>query len=110
MKRSEVWRTLFPGPRGHVQGGIRPAVIVQEDRFVVPTVLVVPFTSQQRATRFPGTLVVQPDGTNGLTVPSVALVFQMTTVDRTDRLQHIGVLDTQTLDQLLDLLARLTGR
>jgi mRNA-degrading endonuclease toxin of MazEF toxin-antitoxin module len=110
MKRSEVWRTQFPGTRGHVQGGVRPAVIVQDDRFVLPTVLVVPFTGQQRATRFPGTLLVQPDGANGLTVPSVALVFQTTAMDRTDCLQHLGVLDAQTLDQILDLLDRLTGR
>jgi len=54
--------------------------------------------------------VIQPDGTNGLTVPSVALVFQLTAVDRRDCLQLPGVLDAQTLSQILDLLDRLTGR
>jgi mRNA-degrading endonuclease toxin of MazEF toxin-antitoxin module len=71
MKRGEVWRVRLPSVPGHTQAGIRPAVIVQEDRSTValPTVLIVPFTSAQAALRFPGTLTVRPDGQNGLQVP-----------------------------------------
>ena len=77
MKRGEVWRVRLPAVSGHTQAGMRPAVIVQDEQVTVslPTLLVIPLTGTQAATRFPGTLLVQPDAQNGLTVPSVALVF-----------------------------------
>src|SRR5438045_2189238 len=96
MKRGDVWRVSLPAVPGHTQAGIRPAVIVQEDKATaaLPTVLIFPFTGTQAALRFPGTLAVQPDGQNGLTVPSVALVFQLAAIDHIDCLQPLGVLDT----------------
>jgi len=112
MKRGEVWRVRFPSVPGHTQAGIRPAVIVQDDKATVSltTLLVVPFTGTQAATRFPGTLEVQPDGQNGLTAPSIALVFQLTAVDQRYCLQRLGVLDQATLDQLFAEMDKLTGR
>jgi mRNA interferase MazF len=85
---------------------------LQEDQATtaLPTVLIVPFTSTQAALRFPGTLAVQPDAQNGLTVPSVALVFQLTAIDRTNCLQPLGALDPATLDQIFAELDKLTGR
>ena len=112
MKRGEVWRVSLPHVPGHTQAGTRPAVIVQEGQSTasLPTVLIVPFTGARAALRFPGTLAVQADGQNGLTVPSVALVFQLTAVDKTNFLQRLGVLDAATLDQLFAELDKLTGR
>jgi mRNA interferase MazF len=112
MKRGEVWRVRLPAASGHTQSGERPAIIVQDDAInaVLPTVLVVPFTSAQAATRFPGTLLVQPDSLNGLTLPSVALVFQLAAMDRRDCLRRLGVLDSTILDQIFALLDQLTGR
>lgn len=111
MRRGEVWRVRLPFPTGHAQAGERPAVIIQEDRFIgpLPTVLMVPFTGAQRATRFPGTLLVQPDVQNGLRVPSVALVFQTSALDKRDFLIRLGELDAQTLNQVVALLQQLTG-
>jgi mRNA interferase MazF len=112
MKRGEVWRVRLPSVPGHTQVGIRPAVIVQEDQATVrlPTVLIVPFTSAQTALRFPGTLAVQPDGQNGLTIPSVALVFQLTAIDRSNCLLPLGILDAAILDQVFAELDQLMGR
>ena len=112
MKRGEVWKVDIPFAPGHAQAGQRPAVIVQDDPFIgtLPTVLIVPFTSSQRAARFPGTLLVQPDGQNGLTLPSMALVFQTRVLDQRNCLQRLGVLDVATLDQIFAELDRLTGR
>jgi mRNA-degrading endonuclease toxin of MazEF toxin-antitoxin module len=112
MRRGEVWRVRLPSVPGHTQAGLRPAVIVQEDQATLslPTVLIVPFTGSLAALRFPGTLAVQPDGRNGLTVPSVALIFQLTTIDQTNCLQPLGVLDPATLDQIFAELDKLTGR
>ena len=112
MHKGEVWRVRLPAASGHRQAGERPAVIVQEATFIasLPTVFVIPFTSSVAASRFPGTLVVQPDGQNGLTLPSVALVFQFGPVDKRDCLHRLGVLDDQTLNQPFALVDQLTGR
>lgn len=112
MKRGDVWRVRMPAVPGHTQAGERPAIIVQDDsfNFTLPTVLIVPFTSTRRTSRFPGTLLVQPDQQNGLASPSVALVFQLSALDRQNCLHHLGELDTATLDQIFALLDQLTGR
>ncbi len=112
MRKGEVWRVRIPFAAGHKQAGERPAVLVQDDPLMasLPTVLTIPFTSTIAASRFPGTLLVQPDGQNGLTMPSVALVFQLTALDQRDCLRRLGVLDATTLDQLFDILDQLTGR
>jgi mRNA interferase MazF len=112
MQRGEVWKVDIPFAPGHAQAGERPAVIVQADPFIVtlPTVLIVPFTGSQRAMRFTGTVLVQPDGQNGLTAPSVALVFQMRVLDQRNCLQRLGILDAATLDQIFAELDKLTGR
>jgi mRNA-degrading endonuclease toxin of MazEF toxin-antitoxin module len=73
----------------------------------LPTVQIVPFTSQLAANRFPGTLVVQPDGLNGLSVPSVALVFQLSAQDKAIFLHRLGELDSTTLDQIHALVQQL---
>ena len=112
MTQGEVWRVRIPFTPGHAQAEERPAIIVQDDRFIasLPTVLIVPFTGTQAAARFPGTLLVQPDGQNGLTVPSVALVFQVRAIDKRDAVQRLGALDAATLDQVLELIKELIGR
>jgi mRNA interferase MazF len=85
---------------------------VQDDRFVasLPTVMIVPFTSALGATRFDGTVLIQPDAANGLTVSSVALVFQLRALDKRDFMQRLGVLDAATLQRIYQLLDQLTGR
>ena len=109
MKKGEVWRVRLPSVPGHTQAGERPAVIVQNEPFLssLPTVQIVPFTSQLAASRFPGTLLVQPDAQNGLTLPSVALAFQLSAQDKRNFLHRLGALDAGTLDQILALIRQL---
>ena len=109
MRRGEIWRVRIPFAPGRAQAGDRPALIVQNDSFIasLPTVLIVPFTSTIAATRFHGSVVVPPDGQNGLTLPSVALAFQLRAVDKHDCLMRLGELDSTTFDQILALIDRL---
>ncbi len=111
MKKGEVWKVRLPPAAGHTQTGERPAIIVQNDQLIVslPTVLIVPLTGTPAASRFSGTLTVQPDSQNGLTIPSVALVFQVRALDKSDFLFQMGELDALTLDQVLKLLQDLTA-
>ncbi len=112
MKRGEVWRVRIPPAPGHAQSGERPAVILQELAFnnSLPTTLIVPLTSKLAASRFSGTLVIQPDQHNGLTAPSVALVFQIRTLEQQNCIHSLGTLDPATLDQIFAELDKLTGR
>jgi mRNA interferase MazF len=112
MRKGDVWQVSITFTSGHVQAGDRPAVILTEDAFIpaLPTLLLVPFTGSRGAVRFPGTLLVQPDGRNGLTVPSVALVFQLRALDKRDFRYPLGVLDATKLDEIFAELDKLTGR
>jgi mRNA interferase MazF len=97
---------------GHAQQGRRPAVILQHQKVStdVPTVLVIPLTSQLDALRFPGPVLPEPDADNGLRRASVALVFQLTAIDRRYISNHIGNLSGRALDEIFSALDELTGR
>jgi len=112
MKRGEVWRVRIPLAPGHAQSGERPAIIVQDDGFTarLPTVLIVPLPGSQATLRFPGTMPVAPDASNGLTVPSVALAFQLRVLDQSECLKKLGATDSQTLAQVLGLIDQVMGR
>lgn len=112
MKKGEVWRVRIPPAPGHAQTGERPAVILQDGPLIasLPTVVVVPFTSSAGASRFDCTLLVQPDAQNGLTLPSVALVFQIRALDKRNCVQRLGALDDVALDQIFALVDKLMGR
>ena len=112
MKKGEIWRVLIPPAPGHGQSGERPGIILQDLAFnnLLPTTLIVPLTSKLSASRFDGTLIVQPDKQNGLTAPSVALVFQIRTLDQRSCLKQMGTLEASTMDQIFDLFDKLTGR
>jgi mRNA interferase MazF len=112
VQRGEVWQVDLPITPGHAQVGERPALIVQADPFIatLPTVSIVPFTGTRSAARFPATVLVQPAGQNGLTVPSIALVFQMRALDKRYFRHRLGILDAATLDRIFAELDKLTGR
>jgi mRNA interferase MazF len=109
MKKGEVWRVRFPSSPGRTQAGERPAVIVQNDSSLtaLPVVLVVPFTSQLAAARFTGTLTVPPDGVNGLSTPSVALVFQLGAQDKRNFMHRLGAINAPTIDAILAIVRQL---
>jgi mRNA-degrading endonuclease toxin of MazEF toxin-antitoxin module len=110
MRRGEVWRVRLPPDSGHVQAGVRPAVIVLHDVFhgPLPTTLIVPFTSQTATLRYPGTHLVQPSTSNGLTSPSVAMAFQMRVLDQRSCLARLGELDSIDLDLIIAAIDLLT--
>jgi mRNA interferase MazF len=110
MRRGEIWRVRLPPAAGHVQAGERPALVIQNDSYTasLPTVLVVPLTGTLAASRFPGTLLIHPDPANGLTIPSVALVFQTRALDKSDLVARMGAVDPAILDQVVTILDQLT--
>ena len=77
MYVGDLYWVEFPARGGHAQAGRRPAIIAQVPS-TLPTVLIVPLTSQLNALRFPGTVLVKASQQNGLRHNSVAVVFQLT--------------------------------
>ncbi len=90
MNVGEIFWVEFPARGGRAQAGRRPAIIVQKGK-TLPTVLLVPLTTQQDALRFSGTILVEPDANNYLRQPSVALVFQRIALSRSAREKAIRI-------------------
>ena len=112
MSIGDVHWVEFPTRGGHAQTGRRPAIVVQGRvaSASLPTVLLVPLTSQQDALRFPGTVLVEPDTLNGLRRPSVALVFQMTAVDKRFVAERLGKVSETVLQRIWSAFDVLTER
>ena len=112
MKAGDIYLVEIPTSGGREQQGVRPAIVVQTSENIdkIPTVLIIPFTTQIRAANFPFTFVVEPDSTNNLTSVSVALVFQLRAIDKKRLKSKIGSLnpdDMQILKQNLENISKI---
>jgi mRNA-degrading endonuclease toxin of MazEF toxin-antitoxin module len=112
MKSGDVVWVEFPSGAGRAQAGRRPAIVVQGATAStrLPTVLVVPLTTQQDALRFPGTLFVDADAENGLRRASVALVFQLTALDKRLLGSPVGSVSQAVMEAIWSALDQLTER
>ncbi len=109
MKPGDLYWVELPARGGHAQAGRRPAIIAQQPSNL-PTILIVPLTSQQDALRFPGTVLVEASKENGLRSDSVALVFQLTATDKRHIATRLGAASAQVMQQIWEALDTLTGR
>lgn len=91
--------------KGHEQKGERPAIVLGKANGLV---VVVPLTSNADRAKFPYTHIVNPAQENGLDCHSIALVFQLTAVDKSRIMRKMGCLSAEqqaTVDELVkDLL------
>jgi mRNA interferase MazF len=112
LRQGEIYWVSFPASDGREQAGQRPALIVQGDAWLqsLPTVWVVLVTSNLQAARFPGTMRIDPDQHNGLTVPSILLIFQLRAIDKRRLLNPAGTLSSPQLAQVLQMVESLLGR
>jgi mRNA interferase MazF len=97
MTRGDILLVGLPESDKREEKGNRPAIAVQTDIATSPMLMIVPVTSSLGALRFPFTVRIEPSEQNGLTLPSVAMVFQMRAIDRKRIIQKIGELELQYL-------------
>lgn len=109
MKVGELFWVEFPARGGRAQTGRRPAILVQKTS-TLPTVLLVPLTTRQDALRFSGTVLIEPDANNRLRQLSVALVFQLTAIDRNFVKEKLGEISNEKMDEIWSAFDELTGR
>ena len=109
MSPGEMFWVEFPARGGRAQAGRRPAISIQKDN-TLPTVFLVPLTTQQDALRFSGTILIEPDQHNRLRQISVALVFQLTAVDKNFIKDKIGTISDNKMKEIWMAFDELTGR
>ncbi len=109
MGIGDIYAVEIPSSDGHEQAGTRPAIIIQDPQFEkhLPTVIIVPFTSQLKAQAFPGTYLVHPDSENNLSTDSVALCFQMRAIDKRRLKNRIGKLSSKDWAEIEKQLKKL---
>jgi mRNA interferase MazF len=90
MARGDVLLVSLPGSDRREQSGRRPAVAVQTDVAGEPMLMIAPITSNLGALRFNFSVRVEPSPENGLTTPSVVMVFQMRAIDQARIIRRIG--------------------
>lgn len=107
IKPGEIWVVDIPHLGTHEQSGIRLAVIVA--RVAQNIVTIIPCTGNLTAQRFPFTLPLAPEERNGLTTPSIALIFHLRAIDTAYLVRRIGSLDTKTFAALRKEARKLIG-
>ncbi len=105
--------TLFwveiPARGGHAQAGRRPAIIAQASS-PLPTVLIIPLTSQLDALRFPARFSLKPANKMDSAIIQFALVFQLTAVDKRFISDRLGQVSGQVMQDLWEAFDSLAGR
>ncbi len=91
MKRGEIWLAELPGRIGRQQQGRRPVVVLADSD--VGLVAVVPLTSQIHSQRFEHTVRIKCSKANGLASDSVAMAFQIASIDARLLVHRIGELE-----------------
>ena len=105
----ETWQIDLGGSRGHEQKKERPCLIWR-DLDHLQMAVIIPFTGSLDGERFSHTHTVSPTSANGLEKDSVALVFQITSIDKKRLIKKLGVLDdadTRAIGIILKDLLRL---
>ena len=109
MNVGEIFWVEFPARGGRAQAGRRPAIVVQKEK-PLPTVLLIPLTAQQDALRFAGTILIESDKQNNLRNVSVALVFQLTAIDKNFIKDKLGAISGDKMNEIWTAFDELTGR
>lgn len=101
MKRGEVWEAHLEPRSGSEQRGRRPVILLMRENFLRArgwrSIIVVPVSSSARQGARGPTAVPLAAGAGGLTLDSVALCHQVTTLDRAKLVQRYGELSEEDL-------------
>ena len=105
MRIGEIWLVDLEDSKGHEQQGTRPAIVVGIANSMI---IVIPLTSNLNSSRFSYTHLISPTSQNELESDSVAMIFQIVTLDQVrfkHRIGSINEADRQAINSLLiDLL------
>ena len=97
-----VFFAVLDPTRGSEQAGRRPVLVVSRERInqLLPVVNVIPLTSRKSDVRviYPNEVLL-PAGTAGLHLDSIALCYQVRTLDKSRLERDLGALDDANLQR-----------
>lgn len=105
IRRGDVWLAdLRIGAIGSEQGEIRPVLVVQNNigNKFSPTVTVVPLTTKRKKNNLPTHVLIND---LFLTSPSIALVEQIRTIDKSRLMKYLGTLDANIMNEINKAIA-----
>ncbi|MAH03798.1 hypothetical protein CMI39_03365 [Candidatus Pacearchaeota archaeon] len=102
MKKGEVWILELPSKRGKEQKGIRPGIIIANTK--TNMIVTLPLTSNLQALRFPNTLKIKTSKENNLEKDSIALIFQIQSLDKKRFLAKIGIIENKYMTKINNII------
>lgn len=102
-RQGDIFWVRFGPAADSGPAGKRPAIVIQNDLLNISnirTTVVVLVTSNLKLAAVPGNVRLNKDSGN-LKKPSVVVVSQMATVDKTRLLEKIGTLGKATIEEVL---------
>ena len=102
IKRGDVYWVDFGTTKGSEQGGVRPAVVIQNDigNKFSPTVIVCPISSEIKKKELPTHVLISDYHKYGLKQLSQVMTEQMKVRDKTQLGDYIGTMDTQIMSKI----------
>ena len=100
-KRGDIYYATLNPYRGSEQGGHRPVLVVQNDvgNLHSPTLIIAPMTSRvYKKDRLPTHYLVKH--ARGLKYPSLVLLEQIRTIDKSRVIGYMGKLDTDDMAKI----------
>ena len=107
MKKGEIWLVELPATNGYEQKGTRPVVVLADTETNIS--VIIPFTSNIQALRFPHTIEVKPSKKNGLGSISIALILQIRAIDKKRLQKKVGDLEDFILKNIDEIIKQLLG-
>lgn len=102
-----VWLANLDPVVGSEQGRTRPVLIISETSLneILPVVNILPITSRKQNRRVYPNEAFLPAKTGGLALESIALCYQIRTLDKRRLTQMFGVIEAENIKQsILDAL------
>jgi len=102
IRRGDVYYVNLDPVQGSEQGGIRPVVVIQNDRGNrhSPTVIVAATTGQLNKPSLPTHILLRENSDIRLTKDTIVLLEQIRTIDRARLENYIGRLDNEAMQWL----------
>ena len=101
MKKSEIWIVDLADSKGHEQKGERPAIVLGRANGLL---IVVPLTKTLESARFSFTELIEQTPENGLNADSIALVFQIVSLDDLRFKRKLGTVSKEKQDAIDKLI------
>jgi mRNA interferase MazF len=107
MKKGELWLANLNPKIGQEQSGLRPIVIVSGNAMNAHFDLVITCPLSSKIKNFIGDVILTPSPSNGLTLESEILVFQIRSISKNRLITRIGQISSTEMELLEANLAKI---